>query len=579
MYKQDLLDYLSHHSSFSAPMWLKRVRKDILAWILQETQQFETKNIMENVFIILNGNPPICSDGNYRKFDTYDKGYRICCHLGNKCIDVKHNRISNQKQTLIKTYGVEIAMDVPGVKEKIKQTNIKRYGVEHHSQNEEVKRKTLDSRKNRTLEEINDSRQKTTMTNLEKYGVAHHMKLISQQEKVQNTNIEKREVAFPLQSYESLAKMQSTRKSNHLQTDINLKSKQTLIERYGVDAVSRIKLSKETIAILSDKEKFINFVSGKSRDEVTKTLGICDHTLYLYAKRYEASEMFIRPLMSEFEREVAAYLSSLGVEFVQNDRKMIASKELDFYIPKYNLAIECCGLYWHSENSANRNRNYHITKHNLCNQNNIRLLTIFQDEWVKKKSHVMSILSTIFGNTKQLYARNCVIKELTNDDVKDFIEQNHIQGYIPAKINLALNYEDKIVAVMSFGKSRYNKNFDYELIRYCTNAKITGGANRLFNYFLKKYNPTTVISYCDNRWFTGNVYKTLGFTKGKTTVGYFYTDYISRYDRQRFQKHKLIKEGFDQDLSEWQIMQSRNFDRIWDCGQTSWEFDINKNKR
>ena len=64
---------------------------------------------------------------------------------------------------------------------------------------------------------------------------------------------------------------------------------------------------------------------------------------------------------------------------------------------------------------------------------------------------------------------------------------------------------------MTFGKPRYNKNYEYELIRYCSSKKVVGGAEKLFNYFIKTYNPKSIISYCDWSKFNGNVYSKLGF--------------------------------------------------------------------
>ena len=66
---------------------------------------------------------------------------------------------------------------------------------------------------------------------------------------------------------------------------------------------------------------------------------------------------------------------------------------------------------------------------------------------------------------------------------------------------------------MTFGKPRYNKNYEYELLRLCTKPeyKIVGGAEKLFKHFVEKYIPESVISYCDNSKFTGDVYKRLGF--------------------------------------------------------------------
>ena len=57
--------------------------------------------------------------------------------------------------------------------------------------------------------------------------------------------------------------------------------------------------------------------------------------------------------------------------------------------------------------------------------------------------------------------------------------------------------------------------------------------------------------------------------KEKETVGYFYTDYNKRFSRTQFQKHKLIKNGHDANLTEKEIMQ-KSYDKIWDCGQSLW---------
>jgi hypothetical protein len=80
-----------------------------------------------------------------------------------------------------------------------------------------------------------------------------------------------------------------------------------------------------------------------------------------------------------------------------------------------------------------------------------------------------------------------------------------------------------------------------------------------------------IISYSDNRWFNGNMYHLLGFKKMSETIGYFYTNYKHRFNRMNFQKHKLVREGFDASLTEWEIMQQRGFDRVWDCGQVCWK--------
>ena len=72
----------------------------------------------------------------------------------------------------------------------------------------------------------------------------------------------------------------------------------------------------------------------------------------------------------------------------------------------------------------------------------------------------------------------------------------------------------------------------------------------------------------------------LGFIfKGVTSSNYHYfnnNDTMSLYSRMKFQKHKLsnLLESFDVKLTEWENMTNNGYNRIWDCGQTRWEWQI-----
>ena len=555
------------------PIWLKR-NPEVLNWLLNETNQYENISLSERLYIFINGIPPKCEDGNYRKFNTFTKGYRSGCHLGNKCKSVSIDRVSNQQLTMLSKYGVTNSSQLDSVQQKIKNTNIRKYGVAHHSQNNEIKTKSKLTRQNKTSEQLLTSKQKTKDSNIIKYGVDHHMKLDSQQQKVKDTNIDRYGVAFPLQNEHSLTKMM---KSAELidRSAVNIKTKATLLEKYGVDAASRIAVPPETLAILLDKTKFCEFVTNKTRREVIDALSIAAHTLYLYAKKYEATELFSHPLRSQFEVDIAEYLTSIEVKFIQNDRSILAPQELDFYLPEHNIAIECCGVYWHSELSAGRNSNYHSSKHQRCKELGIQLITIFDDEWRDYPILVKQILNNKLNAGTRLFARKCEMKELTVDQAKEFVNKYHIQQYTGSSIRLGLLHDNEIVAVMTFSKSRFAKNKEHwEIVRYCSSVNVVGGASKLLKRFIDLHNPETIISYSDNRWFTGNLYKALGFTEGKTTVGYFYTDCHDRFTRLQFQKHKLVAEGHDQSLSEWEIMQQQKYDRIWDCGQIHWELQL-----
>ena len=204
------------------------------------------------------------------------------------------------------------------------------------------------------------------------------------------------------------------------------------------------------------------------------------------------------------------------------------------------------------------------------------MITIFQDEWDLQKSAVKHRLKYLLDvDHSKVYARNCEVKLLTSDESRQFLENYHLQKHIDSKINLGLVFNNQLVSVMTFGKPRFTKTTQFEILRFASSCNVVGAASRLFSNFLKLYTPDSVISYSDNRWGDGSVYRYLNFVKQNETIGYFYTDYKNRFNRFQFQKHKLIKEGADPNLTEWQIMQNNGYDRIWDCGQTKWLWTFN----
>ena len=155
--------------------------------------------------------------------------------------------------------------------------------------------------------------------------------------------------------------------------------------------------------------------------------------------------------------------------------------------------------------------------------------------------------------------------------------KNHIQGNDKSKIRIALvNEQEEIQCLMTFCKSRYNKLFQYEMSRFCNklNTRISGGASKLFSYFIKKYNPISIISYSDKRLFSGKVYSALNMNRGTDSPPSYH--YVKEGkiigSRIMFQKHKLksIIPIFDEKLTEWENMKANGFDRIWDCGNSKY---------
>lgn len=274
--------------------------------------------------------------------------------------------------------------------------------------------------------------------------------------------------------------------------------------------------------------------------------------------------------------ELIQFLQDLGINVTTNNRSLIKPYEIDIFLPDYNIGIEYNGIYWHSE-LAGRDKDYHLNKLQLCNVEGIRLIQIWENEWLQQPHIVKSRIKSMLGINKRVFARKCVVVKLTAKQSREFLTSAHIQGHVNGSHYLGLQYDGEIVALMSFGQSRFEKN-TIELLRYANmlNTNVIGGASKLFKYFIRNYNPTQVVSYSDKRWNTGKLYKQLGFNYvSDSKPNYFYfKGGLQLLSRIQFQKHKLKDklDFFDPKLTEWENMVSNGYNRIWDCGNSKWVF-------
>lgn len=263
---------------------------------------------------------------------------------------------------------------------------------------------------------------------------------------------------------------------------------------------------------------------------------------------------------------------------IPNDLKLddrTKSIELDIYFPEYKLAIEYCGLYWHSSKRIKslywdnpdelsfylkRNRYRHQYKKQICSLLGINLLTIFEDEYLGKKDIVLSRIAHKLGILQPIYARQCDISEITKEEAKDFFDSFHLQQNVPFEYGLKLRYCNQIVSAMTFRKPLPSNSVvpnDWELKRYCClpTYQITGGAQRLFKHALdeaRNRSIPAIFTYCDLRWGTGNIYKSLGF----------------QLIREMSKPSPHIVKGIHRSRSHKKLTGDENL--IYDCGHQKW---------
>lgn len=466
---------------------------------------------------------------------------------------------AKREKTNLERYGTNIAAKSEQVKEKAKQSCLQKYGTEYVMQAEGVK-------------------QKTKANNMAKYGVQCTLNLPEIREKAKQSYQENKDI-------------------------IQVKIENTVLKKYGVKNAAQSPIVKLKIKATAKKKAYNKLLNDPlviplfSLDEFIKTQDgklkwkckLCGREFIArinenwysqgkYRSYVKCEKCFPRlTSKSNAESEISEYLQKLlkqDVEIIRNTRRVISPKELDIYIPAKRLAIEYDGLYHHSEN-VGKPKDFHIYKTRRCKEKGIRLIHIFEDEWIHSKDIVKNRLAAILGvYEKKIGARICTIKMVGINETENFLNENHIQGSCRSSVNIGLYYQNQLVSLMTFGKPRFSRKYDWELLRFCTykNWHVIGAAGKLLKYFIQNYKPETIISYCDLRWSTGTLYETLGFTldhQSAPNYWYFKLDKIyKRMHRSKFMKSKLknILDKFDPNLSESENMFNNKYYKIYDCG-------------
>jgi very-short-patch-repair endonuclease len=571
--KQVILNFIEkNRENFS--IQLKRKYKRIY----NEIDLLPGKKFAEKMYFLFNGDDDkkciVCDDE--CKFDGYYKGYRKTCSA--KCNGIIKKQIAREFRKCI-TCGNEFEvykkrqksccsdvcfekfMKTDEVKNKRLQSNIKynleKHGVEYYTQTDEFVEKTKNKKLERYGNPIYVNSEKAKETCIERYGVENP----AQNEKVKQ------------------------------------KMKETCIKRYGVDNFAKTKTFKKDHfdrvydRISSDNRFSPKFSFNEYSGINNKYEFSCNKCSLEFEYNVNNGKYPMCPKCdtkdNTFEIEIEEFIKTIydGKIHLHN-RTILGKKELDFYLPEINVAIEFNGNYWHSEYTGGKHKKYHLDKTEQCEKSGIQLIHIFEDEWLLNKEIVKSKLRSILKcNKNSVYARNCIVKEIKSKQKNEFLEKNHIQGKDRCKIKLGLFHEDELISVMTFGDLRISlgnkpQQNHYELIRFSSSIRCIGGASKLFKYFTKNYKPKQIISYADRRFSIGNLYNVLGFNLvSKTEPNYWYFHLNSkvnkRHHRSSFQKHKLPKllNTFDPKLTEWQNMKLNGYDRVWDCGNLKfiWE--------
>jgi hypothetical protein len=414
--------------------------------------------------------------------------------------------------------------------EKMQETNMKIFSAKSPLGNRQIK-------------------QKQEQTMLEKYGAKHAVHSPILMQKTKDTIKQRYGVDSWFQS-EDGRKMSSEGASLKHQND---HFKTFFRENYGVDSwyqtedgIRHVLRMKNVEHAFDEIETYLN---GDSLTQIGDRLSI---TPYMVKRIIDFKKIEYKPTSrnSGFEDDIYEFLCTLicPTKIVRNDRSILGNgQEIDLLILEKNIGIECNGIFWHSEEF--KEKQYHKIKNDLAEQAGINLIQITDLFYYRNKEKWQNMLRNKLGFSERIFARNLNVKVLKDTKIiREFLDDNHIQGFSGASYYLGLvDGNEKLYAIASFATSRYNRKYDYELIRFSSinDVTVVGGFSKLLSHFTKNYmkNNQTLLSYANCFWSNGNVYEKNGFELiARTDPNYVWTDTKKVLPRYQTQKHKLIKE-------------------------------------
>lgn len=282
---------------------------------------------------------------------------------------------------------------------------------------------------------------------------------------------------------------------------------------------------------------------------------------------------------SKQQMELFKRIKTLGVKAVYEDREILEGKEIDILLPELNLGIEYNGSVWHSEKFKTDRSDLinHMRQKQL--RASIKGIEVvhFNDDIPFDK--IINFVKFKAGLVPSVYGRKTVVRDISYSESKSFLDKWHLQGGILQGESKGLFEKETLIGVMVVGpcvSSRGSHGVGLlELRRMAFSKRVVGGASKLFkSYDLEGKN---VISFSDNRWFDGGVYKALGFNLVKELApDYCYVHNGRTYHKANFRKSLLqVKENFifDWNLTERENCLANGYYQLFDCGKKKWEFN------
>ena len=262
---------------------------------------------------------------------------------------------------------------------------------------------------------------------------------------------------------------------------------------------------------------------------------------------------------------------------------VIGRFELDMYVPSRQLAIEYNGVHWHSDANPKMTRTYHYDKWLACRDKGIQLIQIWEDEWNRNPEQVKRMLAHKLGasDERKVFVRKTTVVEIPKKEAEEFLNENHIQGFVSESYYLALwdNEKSEVVALLVLKNEAGTGGKTLNIIRYATSANVVGGFTKLLKHATKAYRPDFYITFSDHCVSDGGLYENNGFVADKELPpDYMYVVGNVRKHKFGYRINKFKADPnllWEEGLTERELADLNGLKRIWDAGKTRWVLKVN----
>lgn len=281
--------------------------------------------------------------------------------------------------------------------------------------------------------------------------------------------------------------------------------------------------------------------------------------------------------VSADEQELCDFIRSHGFIVEQSNRDLLDGMELDLLIREKNIAIEYNGLYWHTEKRG-KDKTYHYNKWLNSKKAGIQLIQIWEDEWKSNKEQIKSMVLHKLGvnNHARVYARKTKVKTVGIEQIREFLNDNHVQGFASGSYYYGLFEENELHAAIVLKKESNNR---LNIVRYATNASVIGGFSKLIAYIEAELRPDSLVTFSDHCVSDGKLYEANGFIADcEIPPDYRYVVGMKRQHKFGFRLKKFRDSPnlkWEAGLTERELAQLNGIERIWDAGKTKWVKTVN----